>query len=125
MAPRGHRSSRIARMGRRTSSRARALAVAVGVIAAGCAAAPPAPETPRLVWPPPPAPARIEFVQSLATGEDLGSDRSAGSWLLDLVGGSRRVVERLAEPMGVAVSDDGGRVYVADHAQHAVVVFDL
>jgi DNA-binding beta-propeller fold protein YncE len=99
------------------------LIVTIGVV--GCAAAPPPPEPPRLVWPPPPAPPRIEFVQSLSSGEDLRSARSAGSWLLDLVGGSSPTVDRLAEPMGVAVSDDGNRVYVADHAQHAIFVFDL
>jgi hypothetical protein len=66
------------------------LIVTIGV--AGCAAAPPPPEPPRLVWPPPPAPPRIEFVQNLSSGEDLRSARSAGSWLLDLVGGSSPTV---------------------------------
>jgi DNA-binding beta-propeller fold protein YncE len=97
----------------------------MGLAAAGCAAAPPAPDAPPLAWPPPPAPPRIEFVQSLATAQDLGSARTPGEWLLDLVGGSRPTTDRLAEPMGVAVSDDGARVYVADHAQHAVFVFDF
>jgi DNA-binding beta-propeller fold protein YncE len=101
------------------------LVFAIELAIAGCAAAPSAPETPPLVWPPPPAPPRIEFVRSLATGEDLGSTRSAGAWLLDLLGGSSTTVDRLAEPMGIAVSDDGNRVYVADHAQHTVFVFDL
>jgi DNA-binding beta-propeller fold protein YncE len=112
-------------MGGVPSPRACLLAVAISMTVAGCASTPPAPESPRLVWPPPPEPPRIEFVQSLATGEDLGSARSAGEWLLDLVGGARQTDDRLAEPMGVAVSDDGKRVYVADHAQHAVFVFDL
>ena len=100
--------------------RACLLAVAIEVAVAGCAAAPPPPDPPRLVWPPPPAPPRIEFVQNLATEQDLGSGRSAGAWLLDFLGGSNRTVDRLAEPMGLAVSDDGTRVYVADHGQHAV-----
>src|SRR5262245_11173602 len=107
------------------SLRACLLVLAFEVAVAGCAAVPPEPDTPRLVWPPPPAAPRIEFVQSLASGQDLGSGRSAGGWLLDLLGGSSSTVERLAEPMGVAVSDDGTRVYVADHAQHSVFVFDL
>ena len=64
-------------------------------------------------------------MQSLATGADVGTGRSAGNWLLDLVGGPRPARDRLAEPMGVAVSDDGARVYVADHAQDTVFVFDL
>jgi DNA-binding beta-propeller fold protein YncE len=105
--------------------RATLLAIAAALAVAGCAAAPSAPEPPRLVWPPPPAPPRIEFVQSLATGADVGTGRSAGNWLLDLVGGPRPARDRLAEPMGVAVSDDGARVYVADHAQDTVFVFDL
>jgi DNA-binding beta-propeller fold protein YncE len=111
-------------MGRVALAGAGRLAV-IGIVVAGCAAAPPAPDSPRLVWPPPPAPPRIEFVQSLATGQDLGSQRSAGEWLLDVLGGSRAAADQLAEPMGVAVSDDGSRVYVADHAQHTVFVFDL
>jgi DNA-binding beta-propeller fold protein YncE len=101
------------------------LVAGFGLAVAACATVPPAPETPRLVWPPPPAPPRIEFVQSLATGEDLGSERSAGRRLLDLLGGSPPTVDRLVEPMGIAVSDDGARVYVADHLQLAVFVFDL
>jgi DNA-binding beta-propeller fold protein YncE len=105
--------------------RACVLAVAVTLAVAGCAAAPPTADAPRPVWPPPPAPPRIEFVRSLATEQDLGSGRSAGAWLLDLLGGSGRTADRLAEPMGIAVSDDGNRVYVADHAQHVVFVFDL
>jgi DNA-binding beta-propeller fold protein YncE len=107
------------------SPRACLLLAAIELAVAGCAAAPPAPENPPLVWPPPPAPPRIEFVQSLATSEDLRSSRSAGAWLLDLLGGSSTTVERLAEPMGIAVSDDGNRVYVADHGQATVFVFDL
>src|SRR5262249_19525031 len=101
------------------------VAVAIGIAAAGCATAPPAPDSPPLVWPPPPAPPRIEFVQSLATGQDPAAARPPGGWRPDLLGGSRPTEDRLAEPMGVAVSDDGTRVYVADPAQHAVFVFDL
>jgi DNA-binding beta-propeller fold protein YncE len=101
------------------------IALATLVVAAvGCAVTPREPDPPRLVWPPPPAPPRIEHVQTLTSGQDLG-ERSAGAWLLDLLGGSSQTVDRLAEPMGLAVSDDGARVYVADHGQHGVFVFDL
>ena len=103
----------------------RSLTLLAGLAAVGCATAPPAADSPPLAWPPPPAPPRIEFVQSLATGKDLGSERSVGRGLLELLGGQPPAADRLVEPMGLAVSDDGTRVYVADHAQHAVFVFDL
>jgi DNA-binding beta-propeller fold protein YncE len=103
----------------------RRLTLLACLAAAGCATVPPAPDSPHLVWPPPPAPPRIEFVQSLATGKDLGAGQSIGERLLGLLGGQPPAPDRLVEPMGLAVSDDGTRVYVADHAQHTVFVFDL
>lgn len=109
----------------RRPRRTRTFVFLAGLAAAGCATTSPAPDSPHMVWPSPPAPPRIEFVRSLATAEDLGSERSAGRTLLELLGGQPPAPDRLVEPMGLAVSDDGSRVYVADHAQQTVLVFDL
>jgi len=108
------------------------LAAAVFVIAIGgtwASARPEAARAPasrpaaqRLVWPPPPAPARIRFVRSL----DPAAVRGRPSWLARVwhavVGGSE--TPRMAQPYGVAVAP-GGKVYVADTAEGVLHVFDL
>ena len=54
-----------------------------GAVAAlsGCATAPPPKET-RLVWPEPPEKARIEFIRSIVSDEDLTKDTTATQSLL-------------------------------------------
>lgn len=91
----------------------------------GCAAAPPPAEEARPVWPPPPLVARIEFVRSLASDEDLGRATPFAQRLLGFLGGAKPAPPRIVEPMGLAVSDDGRRLYVADLAQLAVFVLDF
>lgn len=94
------------------------------VALAGCVTAPP-PEPTRLVWPPPPLPTRIEFVRSIVSDDDLDRDTTFSQKLANFLGTERPTPNRIAEPMGLAVSDDGNRVYVSDYAQHAVFVFDF
>lgn len=96
------------------------------VMAAGCATVEKPPETTRLVWPPPPLTARIEFVRSVVSGENVDKDTTFSERLVAfLAGGEKPAANRVAEPMGVAVSDDGQRLYVSDYAQMAVFVFDF
>ena len=79
-------------------------------------------EVKQVVWPDPPDPPRIRFVQAFRHSDDL--DRSAwASVRRSIFGGSNDPA--LAQPMGVAVSADGHRVYVADFALGAVLVADL
>jgi len=102
--------------------------VAIGallLILGGCATAPKQAETGRLVWPPPPQTARIEFVRSIVSDEDLGRDTTYTQRLMNFLGGDTPTPNRIVEPMGIAVSDDGQRVYVSDFAQLAVFVFDF
>ncbi len=106
----------------------RALKVAAlisALVAAGCATAPPKEELVRLVWPPPPLTARIEFVRSIISDEDLGKDTTFSQKLLNFLGGETPAPNRIVEPMGLAISDDGNRLYVSDFAQLDVFVFDF
>ncbi len=90
----------------------------------GCATAPPT-EPVHLVWPPPPLTARIEFVRSIVSDEDLSRDTTFTQQLFNFLGGEKPAPNRIVEPMGLAVSDDGQRVYVSDFAYLAVFVFDF
>jgi DNA-binding beta-propeller fold protein YncE len=90
---------------------------------AGCASTPP--EQQRLVWPAPPLPARIEFVRSIVSDEDLGRDTTFSDKVVEFLAGAKPPANHIAEPMGIAVSDDGNRIYVSDFAQANVFVFDL
>lgn len=102
-----------------------AAAAARLVLLAGCATVPQKEEVARLVWPPPPLTARIEFVRSIVSEEDLGRDTTFSQQLLHFLGGQKAPPSRIVEPMGLAVSDDGQRLYVSDFAHLAVFVFDF
>lgn len=91
---------------------------------AGCATAK-KDEPVRLVWPPPPLNARIEFVRSIISDADLGRDTTFSESLVNFLAGEKPKPNRVVEPMGLAVSDDGERLYVSDYAQLAVFVFDF
>lgn len=108
------------RMGGRVAG---AMAAAAAVLLLASCAAPPGVEEQRLAWPAPPETARIEFVRSLYNDEDVGKEQNFS--LLEFVTGKKPPANRIAEPMAIAVSDDGNRVYVSDYAQLAVFVFDF
>lgn len=95
------------------------------LVLAGCAGAPPAPEEPRLVWPAPPLPARIQFVRNIVSEDDLKSGKSAAASVATFLAGEQIPEGRIAQPAGLAISDDGQRLYVADALQRKVFVFDL
>jgi DNA-binding beta-propeller fold protein YncE len=107
-----------------TSLAAVALAV-VTALATGCATAPPAPEQPKLVWPPPPQPPRIEFVRSITSQEDLQADTTFTAAMATFLAGEQIPDGRIASPAGLAVSADAQRLYVADPLQHKVFTFDF
>jgi DNA-binding beta-propeller fold protein YncE len=91
------------------------------VVMAGCAMI----EKPRfreLVWPEPPLSPRIKFVGVLQSQDDLG--KSAGQLFTEALLGAKKQLS-LQQPMGVAPSRDGKRLYVTDYAQPAVFVFDF
>ncbi len=95
------------------------------MVMAGCATTPRQAEPVRLVWPPPPLTTRIEFVRSIVSDDDLGRDTTFTQRLLNFLGGEKPTPNRIVEPMGLAVSDDGQRLYVSDFAHLAVFIFDF
>jgi sugar lactone lactonase YvrE len=90
----------------------------------GCATPPPN-EPVRLVWPAPPLTARIEFVRSIVSDEDLVRDTTFSQKLVSFLSGEKPAPNRIVEPMGLAVSDDGQRVYISDFTRLAVYIFDF
>jgi len=76
---------------------------------------------PRLFWPIPPNPLRMEFIGVFASQNDFPKTRLE-TWLTYFVGGA--TTESLATPSGIAVLDDG-RVLVAERKGHNVRVFDF
>jgi DNA-binding beta-propeller fold protein YncE len=102
------------------------IALLVGVLAAaGCATAPEKPKLIELMWPEPPLTPRIKFVRTLASESDLERKPSLNELILEAVVGKKPAPGHLREPMKIAVSDDGQRVYVADYGQGLVYRFDL
>jgi DNA-binding beta-propeller fold protein YncE len=95
------------------------------MLAGGCASAPPAPEEPKLVWPAPPEPARIQFVRSITSKDDLKGDTTFTAAMATFLAGEQIPEGRIASPAGLAVSADAQRLYVADPLQHKVFVFDF
>jgi DNA-binding beta-propeller fold protein YncE len=104
---------------------AAALGAALVVILAGCATAPPPVKETKMVWPPPPLPARIQFVRTITSEQDLTTDTTFTDNLAAFLTGEKLPSGRIAEPAGLAVSDDGERLYVSDLMQQAVFTFDF
>ncbi|MDD5030423.1 MAG: SMP-30/gluconolactonase/LRE family protein [Rhodoferax sp.] len=99
--------------------------VAAFVVLAGCAGNAPVAEEKRLVWPEPPETARVEFVRSITSDEDLNKDTTSSQSILKFLEGEKPAKNRIVEPMGIAVSDDGERVYISDKVQGGVFVYDF
>jgi DNA-binding beta-propeller fold protein YncE len=95
------------------------LLAALLALAAGCAHAP----RKEVFWPPPPDKARIRFVTAFAQTEDLGGGSRWDDVRRQLLGASQDPA--LSSPSGVAVSDDGQRVYVADYGSGLLFRADL
>lgn len=76
-----------------------------------------------LVWPEPPETARIKFVGVLRTQRDLG--RTVEEAVKEALLGPLQLPDALQQPMGLAVSPDGQRLYVSDYAKPDVLVFDF
>lgn len=83
---------------------------------AGCAVKA---KIPDVFWPDPPDKPRIKFVRSFESKNDVG-----GPSLRELLVGSDQALA-LYQPMGLALSQDGQRLYVADRAWNLVFVFDF
>jgi DNA-binding beta-propeller fold protein YncE len=105
-----------------TSPATRRRGLALLLLLAGCAPArppTPAPASPGLVWPPPPAPPRVRFVQSISEPGDLGLHPSWWRRVLTVLVGP--LPQDMVRPVAVAVQ--GGRIAVADPGVPAVHLF--
>ena len=94
------------------------VAFLLAALGAGCASTP---IGKPVEWPDPPEKPRIRFVTAFRTADDL--DTSGWANFRRSLFGNASVT--MGQPMGVAVSDDGKRVYVADYGLNQVVVADL
>ena len=83
-----------------------------------CAKPPPAVEPDNLVWPLPPSPPRIKYVQSIFTEDDIGRHYNFFEQLF-----GKDYFDGLVRPYGVSARN--GRIYVADIVLRRVIVFDL
>src|SRR5689334_18984729 len=106
------------------------------MLLSGCSLGPP-PVAPTLdasataqTWPDPPEPARYAYVRNLVGEEDFVDKTTSPdrfqrvfNWVVGLAIGKPRY-EELQRPVA-GTTDEAGRVYVVDSAQHAVFVFDL
>lgn len=112
-----------------TAGKTGRLSAAIVILSAllmGCQAPGQAPEpvdTSNLIWPKPPDQARISFVRSLSSEEELGGKQDS---LKDILLGRKREEKglKLFKPYGVH-ADRQGRVFVTDTGIGKVVVFDL
>jgi DNA-binding beta-propeller fold protein YncE len=71
-------------------------------------------------WPPPPAPARVRYLQQVALASDWGVSRGWWGRVVDSLTGRRET--GFVRPTGVCES--GGVLYVADPGAQAVWIFD-
>lgn len=94
------------------------LSAALLVSAAGCSTA--KQELIPMFWPDPPEKTRIKYVRSIRSRNELNPSSS----VIDLVVG-KKAEAALWQPMGLALSEDGQRMYVADFAWSNVMVFDF
>jgi DNA-binding beta-propeller fold protein YncE len=102
-----------------------AIAAALLATVPGCGTAPVQQKDTAMVWPPPPQTARVKFVRAITSERDLTSDTTFSEGLAAFLTGEKLPSGRIAEPVGLAVSEDGERLYVADMMQQAVFCFDF
>jgi DNA-binding beta-propeller fold protein YncE len=108
-----------------SSARRKADSIVIGGLLlslAGCAAVE-KPQFTELLWPEPPLTSRIKFVGLLRDQNDLA--RSSGELFVEALLGPKKLPDSLQQPMGVAPSRNGKRLYVTDYAKPGVLVFDF
>ncbi|MDH3999199.1 MAG: 6-bladed beta-propeller [Desulfuromonadales bacterium] len=76
----------------------------------------------RYFWPPIPEYAKIEYVDFFETEEDL---RQEPTGLVEEFLGKELPRRVFQYPYGVAVTQDGRRLYISDTKQHTVTIFDF
>jgi hypothetical protein len=74
---------------------------------------------PPVFYPEPPAPARIQYLRSYTTSEDIGMKSSA---FKSFVTGEKERITTIDKPYGIATYND--KIYICDSNQ-TLMVFDL
>lgn len=99
-----------------------ALSVLIILLAllSGCGGRQPAVEAPTLLFPAPPAQARVQYLKSISTPADLPKKRSG---FAEFVLGEEPVRYVLAKPISSALS--GSKLYIADTILNTVMMYDL
>jgi len=82
-----------------------------------------APSSPELVWPEPPDPPRIAFVQSISKSTDAGAKLSGFRRFANWISGAQQGTEPLVRPFGIAF-DEQGNLCLTDTGANAVCFFD-
>jgi hypothetical protein len=89
------------------------------VLSTACASAPKVAKQAPVFYPEPPELARVQFLTSYTSSEDIEEKKSAFG---RFVTGGKEIIKRLDKPYGIAIQD--GRIFVCDTNQ-TVMVFDL
>lgn len=79
----------------------------------------------EMKWPEPPLKTRVQFTANLVSEKELHQGLSLQDSLLQFLSGQPLPVDRVVNPMGIAVSEDGQRVYVTDLSQGRIFIFDV
>ena len=97
--------------------------VAVGLLlfSASCATAP-KPEVQRLVWPPPPVTARIEFVRTVVSDENLGKE-SLAELMYRTHPYGRLTLGRVSDLKTLSLDDL--KAYVAQHPEMSTALYHV
>lgn len=98
------------------------------LLLAGCAssaAKKPEPQFIRLMWPEPPEIPRIQFERWLSSDVHLGREISFGERMAEVLAGASGTEKFLEQPMDLAITDDGSKLYVSDFSRGKVYLFDL
>ncbi len=76
------------------------------------------------VWPEPPLEPRIKFLTALASERDLGRETTFADTVSAFLTGDKPPADHLVQPMDIAVSEDGGRIYVSDFGTQSVYLLN-
>lgn len=100
------------------------LLLAVLLALAACRSVAPGAPASRPCWPPPPAPPRVQFLQSVEGPRDLGIAPTLWQRTLNVVTGGHRGAEPWIRPFGVCLNEDGS-VCFTDTERGEVVYADV
>ncbi len=93
------------------------LSALILVFLSSCATAPPVAKPSPVFYPEPPAPARIQYLRSYNSSQDMGAKKSA---FASFVTGQKEIIRVIDKPYGIAAY--AGKIYVCDTNQTVMVL---